>query len=117
MKGVSAADIRKLCAEKKKLNQPEVSAQNVTHNDSHMDAFREELQSRIEVFLKQPLLPILVHRYGHLEQCRLAENFVSPWEEKLLIDFINSNPSRWVGVSQSFGFGSRRHQNWGMLYQ
>lgn len=115
MKGINAAEIRKLCAEKKKLNRPEEPEQVVPLVDSHLEAIRAQLNIRIDAFLLQPLLPIPVHRYGYLEQCRLAENFVSLTEEKLLADFINSNPSRWVGVSQSFGLGSRRHQNWGTL--
>jgi hypothetical protein len=113
MKGINAADIRKLCAEKKQkqnasIDKPEQepTKEEVKLNDSY------NLDEKLNEFLQKPLVPIKVNRYGPLEYCHLSENFISPEEENLLINFIISSGDRWVGT---LGVGTRRHQNWGMI--
>jgi hypothetical protein len=117
IQGINAADIRKLCQEKKQKS--EFETKNIIET-SISDASiiegaqinQETLLSEINQFKMKCLSPLPLNRWGNVEFCYTVENIIDPIEERMIIDFINSDNNRWVG---QLGTGTRRHQNWGGL--
>lgn len=112
IQGINAADIRKLCQEKRQKTEIEVK------NDEHQIQKKEteidpSLLSEINQFQMKPLGNLLpLHRWGHVEFCHTLEKIINSTEEAMIINFINSDNNRWVGQA---GTGTRRHQNWGLF--
>jgi hypothetical protein len=112
IQGINAADIRKLCQEKKQ--KIEIEEKNEKDMPLVEDlSVQKALVAEINQFIMKPLgdsLPL--NRCGNVEFCYTLENIIDPSEETMIINFINSDNNRWVG---QLGIGTRRHQNWGGL--
>lgn len=114
IQGINAADIRKLCQEKRQ--KTEAGAKNeppdpiLEKKEIEID---DSLLYEIKQFQQKPLgNPLTLNRWGSVEYCHTLDKIIDSSEEAMIIKFINSDNNRWVG---KLGSGTRRHQNWGIF--